>query len=80
MALPGKSKGNNYVEVVHKVADREWAMMEVSQQPAARSSAQQTAEAEKDEETELEEYEVGIYGRMSGNWRNGGRIGSARRN
>lgn len=45
VVLPGKSKAKNYVEVVHKVVDGEWLVLEVSQPPVAGSFDQHAAEA-----------------------------------
>lgn len=54
MALPEKSEGKNYVEVVVKVVDGKWPIREVSQPAAVASSAQPASEAKKGEETESE--------------------------
>lgn len=70
-ALPGKSKGKNYVEVAQKIGDRKCTVMEIPQPVVAGSSAQDTEEAKKCKESESKDEEVVVRekSRMLEKWR-----------
>lgn len=62
VALPGKSVGKNYVEVVQKMMKGERPVGKVLQPAAVRSLAQRAAEDQKGENTKSEDDKVVVIG------------------